>query len=98
MIYRYIDIIIKFFIVILFAIIVQEFSEYRKTVQIFNTNCNEIKMQVEEIQTLNNEYVFKVDSLTNVIIQTNNELETTNKNINSINSQINKFRKLSIFF
>lgn len=98
MIYRYIDIIIKFFIVILFAIIVQEFSEYRKTVQIFNTNCNEIKMQVEEIQTLNNEYVFKVDSLTNVIIQTNNELETTNKNINSINSQINKFRKLSVFF
>lgn len=81
MIYRYIDIIIKFFIVILFAIIVQEFSEYRKTVQIFNTNCNEIKMQVEEIQTLNNEYVFKVDSLTNVIIQTNNELEITNKNI-----------------
>lgn len=98
MIYRYIDIIIKFFIVILFAIIVQEFSEYRKTVQIFNTNYNEIKMQVEEIQTLNNEYVFKVDSLTNVIIQTNNELETTNKNINSINSQINKFRKLSVFF
>ena len=98
MIYRYIDIIIKFFIVILFAIIVQEFSEYRKTVQIFNTNYNEIKMQVEEIQTLNNEYVFKVDSLTNVIIQTNNELEITNKNINSINSQINKFRKLSVFF
>ena len=29
-------------------------------------------MQVAEIQTLNNEYVFKVDSLTNVIIQTNN--------------------------